>query len=89
MYSAKFPQVVQTVDIAKVGLELSLSSCDLQTCMHMTTIHVRDVLALAFDGRCSSLVQCPQATDDDRHMVSRLGRSVEVPVPDADVASQF
>ena len=51
------PQAVQIEDIAKVGLELSLSSCDLQTCTHMTTILFRDVLALAFDGRCSSAFQ--------------------------------
>ena len=36
-----------------------------------------------------SLVQCPQAADDDRHMVSKLGRCVEVPVPHADIAGQF
>ena len=32
--------------------------------------------------------RCSQAADDDHHTVSRLGRSVEVPVLDADIASQ-
>ena len=34
------------------------------------------------------LVQYPQTADDDCHLVSRLARSVKVPVPHADIASQ-
>ena len=40
------------------------------------------------DNQWNSLVQCPQATDDGHHMVSKLGSSVEVPVPHADIAGQ-
>ena len=71
-----FPHVVQTIDTANHVLELSLSSCDLQTGMHMTTILYRDVLALAFDGLCSLECQ-PLAQQCHSKKVGVLERTTE------------